>query len=119
MTGQTSYLTSGSTPPASLHPSAAASRFASSESEAMGSPLVPVPPSPSRRWGLWGSSRRSKNAGAISPDRTPDAQATLGRSSVIDKVKSGTWDKDADLEGQQEHTAVQVRAAVYPPLPEV
>ncbi len=76
--------------------------------ETASSPLVPVPPSP-RRWALWSrSSRRALSDGAGSLQRTPES-AALGRSSVIDKVKTGTWTTDADLHEQGAHQRSKAR----------
>ena len=77
--------------------------------ETASSPLVPVPPSP-RRWALWSrGSRRALSDGAGSLQRTPDS-AALGRRSVIDKVKTGTWTTDADLHEQGAHQRSKARS---------
>jgi hypothetical protein len=83
-------------------------RPATSDVESASSPLVPVPPSP-RKWALWSrSSRRALSDGAGSLQRTPEA-AALGRRSVIDKVKTGTWTTDADLHEQGAHQRSKAR----------
>ena len=75
-------------------------------------PLVPEEAvSTPRRRGFWSRSTRGQQSGggaALHP--APDAQVVLHRGSVIDKVKTGNWTKDADLEGQGEHHAGKVRA---------
>ncbi|KAK9819481.1 hypothetical protein WJX81_002292 [Elliptochloris bilobata] len=97
-------MVAGATPGGSSVPSAATSRPISSDGgeSAMKVPLVPgVLPSAPRKWGFWTSSKRQLGTGAA-PQQAPDAHAMLNRGSIIDKVKTGNWTKDADLEGQQE-----------------
>ena len=78
----------------------------------IGMPLVPEEgASTPRRRGFWSRSTRGQQSGggaALHP--APDARVALHRGSVIDKVKTGNWTKDADLEGQDEHQAGKVRA---------
>ena len=84
----------------------------------MGTPLVAeATPSTPRRRGFWSrSTRGQQSSGAPALHLALDAQVSLHRGSVIDKVKTGNWTKDADLEGQQEeHRAGQVCACT--PLP--
>ena len=71
---------------------------------AVSTPLVQeVTPSTPRRWGLWSKSfRGQQSSSAAVLQSAPDARVALYRGLVIDKVNTGKWTKDADLEGQQE-----------------
>ena len=78
----------------------------------IGMPLVPEEgASTPRRRGFWSrSTRGQQSGGAAALHPAPDARVALHRGLVIDKVKTGNWTKDADLEGQDEHQAGKVRA---------
>lgn len=85
---------------------------------AISMPLVPEEgTSTPRRRGFWSRSHRGQqSSGAAALHPAPDARVALHRGSVIDKVKTGNWTKDADLEGQEEHNAGKVRACASLPV---
>ena len=85
---------------------------------AIGMPLVPEEGvTTPRRRGFWSrSTRGQQSSGAAALHPAPEARVALHRGSVIDKVKTGNWTKDADLEGQhEEHRAGKVRACASLP----